>query len=178
MATHPWQIASGWHPKPTNWRQRYWHRPPSYAHGPGADNAPAYRAWLNEQGRDAGAVIKAQHEIIQNTKRGAVHNGPELAPVELPSIGKPAKPKLKRAPAPVPQPEPKVKPVADNIAPFPPAHEREPAPVHASEADRRQQAAELLRDIAAQYGPRRAHKLRAMADWLVAEPAVRIARQA
>jgi len=50
--------------------------------------------------------------------------------------------------------------------------------VHASEAERRQEAAALLHDISGQYGPRRAHKLRAMADWLVAEPAARIARQA
>lgn len=58
-------------------------------------------------------------------------------------------------------PQPKVKIMVDNVVPL------TPAPVHASEADRRQAAAELLREIAGSYGPRRAHKLRAMADWLV-----------
>lgn len=35
-------------------------------------------------------------------------------------------------------------------------------------AGRKAEAAELLREIAGQYGPRRAHKLRAIADWLTA----------
>ena len=58
--------------------------------------------------------------------------------------------------------------MTDTVVPFTPA--REPVPVHASEAERRQAAAELLREIAGSYGPRRAHKLRAMADWLVGVP--------
>ena len=82
-----------------------------------------------------------------------------------------------------PKPQPKVKPVMDNIVTLPPADEREaaPSPMQADEANevaRRHAAAALLHDISGQYGPRRAHKLRAMAEWLIAEPAVRIARQA
>lgn len=43
-----------------------------------------------------------------------------------------------------------------------------PTPAREDLASRKADAAELLREIAGQYGPRRAHKLRAMADWLTA----------
>ena len=38
-------------------------------------------------------------------------------------------------------------------------------------ADRREEAAALLRELAGNYGPRRAHKLRAMADFLTSTSA-------
>lgn len=43
--------------------------------------------------------------------------------------------------------------------------------VHDALAERKAAAAQLLREIAGEYGPRRAHKLRAMADWLTAPAA-------
>lgn len=56
--------------------------------------------------------------------------------------------------------------VGDNIVPFI-AHAREP-----SLDERKADAAAMMREIAGNYGPRRAHKLRAMADWLEGKPAV------
>lgn len=44
-------------------------------------------------------------------------------------------------------------------------------------AERKAAAAALLREIAGGYGPRRAHKLRAMADWLLAAPAAQIKQE-
>lgn len=54
------------------------------------------------------------------------------------------------------------KPTADIV------HLVTPTPAREGLAERKAAAAKLLREIAGGYGPRRAHKLRAMADWLTA----------
>lgn len=64
------------------------------------------------------------------------------------------------------------KPTADVVR----LHVATSTPAREDMAERKAAAAQLLRDIAGGYGPRRAHKLRAMADWLTA-PAAQIKRE-
>lgn len=64
------------------------------------------------------------------------------------------------------------KPTADVVR----LHVATPTPAREDMAERKAAAAQLLRDIAGEYGPRRAHKLRAMADWLTV-PAAQIKRE-
>lgn len=59
---------------------------------------------------------------------------------------------------------------ATNVVPFAVVAGDKPGPTL---DDRRRDAASLLRELAAGYGPRRAHKLRAMADFLETAPARR-----
>lgn len=54
---------------------------------------------------------------------------------------------------------------ASNVVPLVRAPIREAPAIGLDE--RKAAAADLLREIAGNYGPRRAHKLRAMADWLM-----------
>jgi hypothetical protein len=93
--------------KPTNWRTRYWHRPPSWAWNASDHKAPLelereYLAWLAKaRGFDS---VQAAREHVNATQKpcGLLHvrhDGPELVEVEI--FGARARKPFKRSARPV-----------------------------------------------------------------------------
>lgn len=149
-----------WRPKPRNWRKRWGYKPPSFRvvvkrtdkEWNAAESR--YRLWLSGTGRED-YVTGADAPMPAGTREAVEVAAPRL--VERVA-------KVARAPAVdwshVPVAAPALVREAEPIA--------APAVIERPESVRRRDAAALLRELAGNYGPRRAHKLRAMADFVEA----------
>lgn len=189
-----------WQPKPRNWRQYYGSRPSrSLTWAPyrlelGAE--AEYVAWLaKERGwtrKEADAYCDAmdKRKLISQTTAadGPVGDMPMRRKAPSPRATAPLPPQV---PAPLPIAEAPAAPrdymadyeanaerlAATNVVPLrvvagDPATPRLRRAARSTE-ERRKDAAALLRELAGTYGPRRAHKLNAMADFLETAPSRR-----